>query len=243
MSHSPRHRHDVPRHRVARAVAVSLATVLVVALAAGFFAYRHLEGNITAMDVEDAYLATAQHLSVTADEGTTASEDLTLAVGGTVENVSLRVLSRGTLVGRIVSLADGTPVYENSHIGGLAEVMATVYAVNPQALRWSPRCCSVSPDVTVNLGTSRWISGTASQMLPRRKYSPCSTSSRTVGRSTRTSAVASSSEMCAYSSSRASSRSSGVGSSRSRVRSAAIRRCLSRMLRRRASVGWAVSVG
>ena len=54
MSHSPRHRHDVPRHKVARAVAVSLATVLVVALGAGFFAYRHLEGNITALDVEDA---------------------------------------------------------------------------------------------------------------------------------------------------------------------------------------------
>ena len=37
-----------------RAVAVSLATVLVVALTAGFFVYRHLEGNITSMDVEDA---------------------------------------------------------------------------------------------------------------------------------------------------------------------------------------------
>ncbi|MFP5252592.1 MAG: LCP family protein [Actinomycetes bacterium] len=54
MSHTPRHRHDVPRHRVARAVAVSVATVLVVALGAGFFVYRHLEGNITSMDVEDA---------------------------------------------------------------------------------------------------------------------------------------------------------------------------------------------
>lgn len=54
MSHTPRHRHDVPRHRVVRAVAASVASVLVVALAAGFFAYRHLEGNITSMDVEDA---------------------------------------------------------------------------------------------------------------------------------------------------------------------------------------------
>ena len=54
MPASPRHRHEVPRHRVARAVAISLATVLVVALGVGFFAYRHLEGNITAMDVEDA---------------------------------------------------------------------------------------------------------------------------------------------------------------------------------------------
>jgi LCP family protein required for cell wall assembly len=37
-----------------RAVAISVATVLVVALTGGFFVYRHLEGNITAMDVEDA---------------------------------------------------------------------------------------------------------------------------------------------------------------------------------------------
>ena len=53
-SHSPRHRDRVPRHRAMRAVAVSVATVLVVALTAGFFVYRHLEGNITSMDVEDA---------------------------------------------------------------------------------------------------------------------------------------------------------------------------------------------
>jgi LCP family protein required for cell wall assembly len=37
-----------------KAVAISVATVLVVALTGGFFVYRHLEGNITAMDVEDA---------------------------------------------------------------------------------------------------------------------------------------------------------------------------------------------
>jgi LCP family protein required for cell wall assembly len=54
MSHPPRHRDEVPRHRVVRAVVVSLASVLVVALTAGFFVYRHLEGNITSMDVEDA---------------------------------------------------------------------------------------------------------------------------------------------------------------------------------------------
>jgi LCP family protein required for cell wall assembly len=53
-SPTPRHRDRVPRHRVVKAVAVSLATVLVVALTAGFFVYRHLEGNITSMDVEDA---------------------------------------------------------------------------------------------------------------------------------------------------------------------------------------------
>ncbi len=53
-SHTPRHRDRVPRHRVMKAVAISVATVLVVALTGGFFVYRHLEGNITAMDVEDA---------------------------------------------------------------------------------------------------------------------------------------------------------------------------------------------
>jgi LCP family protein required for cell wall assembly len=54
MSHTPRHRDEVPRHHVMRAVAISVATVLVVALAGGFFVYRHLEGNITSMDVEEA---------------------------------------------------------------------------------------------------------------------------------------------------------------------------------------------
>ncbi|MGZ5416179.1 MAG: LCP family protein [Nocardioides sp.] len=44
----------MPRHRVMKAVVISVATVLVVALTGGFFVYRHLEGNITAMDVEDA---------------------------------------------------------------------------------------------------------------------------------------------------------------------------------------------
>jgi LCP family protein required for cell wall assembly len=37
-----------------RAVAISVAAVLVVALTAGFFVYRHLEGNITTLDLEDA---------------------------------------------------------------------------------------------------------------------------------------------------------------------------------------------
>lgn len=37
-----------------RAVAISVAAVLVVALTAGFFVYRHLEGNITTLDIEDA---------------------------------------------------------------------------------------------------------------------------------------------------------------------------------------------
>ena len=54
MSNTPRHRDEVHKHRVLRAVAVSLATVLVVALTAGFFAYRHLEGNIDSLDVAEA---------------------------------------------------------------------------------------------------------------------------------------------------------------------------------------------
>ncbi len=54
MPHTPRHREQVPRHRVLRAVAISVASALVVVLAGGFFVYRHLEGNITSMDVEDA---------------------------------------------------------------------------------------------------------------------------------------------------------------------------------------------
>lgn len=54
MSHTPRHRDEVHKHRVLRAVAVSLATVLVVALTAGFFAYRQLEGNIDSLDVTEA---------------------------------------------------------------------------------------------------------------------------------------------------------------------------------------------
>ena len=54
MSHMPRHRVEVPRHRVLKAVAVSVAMVLVVALTAGFFVYRHLDGNIDSLDVTEA---------------------------------------------------------------------------------------------------------------------------------------------------------------------------------------------
>jgi LCP family protein required for cell wall assembly len=53
MSHTPRHREEVRKHRVLRALVISVATVLVVALTAGFFVYRHLEGNIDALDVAD----------------------------------------------------------------------------------------------------------------------------------------------------------------------------------------------
>ncbi len=51
---NPRHRHHVPRHRALKAVAISVAAVLVVVLTGGFLVYRHLEGNITSMDVQDA---------------------------------------------------------------------------------------------------------------------------------------------------------------------------------------------
>ncbi len=53
MSHTPRHREEVRKHRVLRAAVISVAAVLVVALTAGFFVYRHLEGNIEALDVTD----------------------------------------------------------------------------------------------------------------------------------------------------------------------------------------------
>jgi LCP family protein required for cell wall assembly len=50
----PRHRHQVPKHRVMRIIAISVATVLIAVLTGGFLVYRHLEGNITAIDVEGA---------------------------------------------------------------------------------------------------------------------------------------------------------------------------------------------
>ncbi len=51
MPHSPRHRQDAPRRRVIRAVVISMTAVLLVVLTGGFFVYRHLDGNITALDV------------------------------------------------------------------------------------------------------------------------------------------------------------------------------------------------
>ncbi len=54
MSHTPRHRDHVPKHRVIRAVAIAVAAALVVTLTAGFFVYRHLEGNIDSLDVTAA---------------------------------------------------------------------------------------------------------------------------------------------------------------------------------------------
>jgi LCP family protein required for cell wall assembly len=54
MSHSPRHRDAVPRHRVIRTIVISVTLVLLVVLTGGFVAYRHLEGNITALNVDQA---------------------------------------------------------------------------------------------------------------------------------------------------------------------------------------------
>jgi len=54
MSQNPRHHEKVRRHRILRAVAISIAAVLVVALTAGFFVYRHLDGNIDSLDVTEA---------------------------------------------------------------------------------------------------------------------------------------------------------------------------------------------
>jgi LCP family protein required for cell wall assembly len=44
----------VPRHRIVKAVAVTVAAVLVVVLTGGFFVYRHLNNNITGIDITSA---------------------------------------------------------------------------------------------------------------------------------------------------------------------------------------------
>lgn len=55
MSDTPRHRGDVrSRHRVAKAVVISLTVVVVAVLTAGYIAYRQLDGNIRELDVTSA---------------------------------------------------------------------------------------------------------------------------------------------------------------------------------------------
>ena len=44
----------MPRHRVIKAVAITVAAVLVVVLTGGFFVYRHLNNNITGIDIISA---------------------------------------------------------------------------------------------------------------------------------------------------------------------------------------------
>ena len=52
---APRHKDRVPtKHRVLKAVATSVAVVLVVVLTGGFFVYRHLNNNITGIDITSA---------------------------------------------------------------------------------------------------------------------------------------------------------------------------------------------
>ncbi len=51
----PRHKDHVPtRHRVLKAIAISVAVVLVVVLTGGFLVYRHLNNNITGIDITSA---------------------------------------------------------------------------------------------------------------------------------------------------------------------------------------------
>ncbi|MGH3509149.1 MAG: LCP family protein [Nocardioidaceae bacterium] len=48
------HREKVPRHRVLKAVGITMATVLVVVIGVGVLIYRHLSGNITGVDMNSA---------------------------------------------------------------------------------------------------------------------------------------------------------------------------------------------
>ncbi|HSV41054.1 MAG TPA: LCP family protein [Nocardioidaceae bacterium] len=52
MGYVGKHRVVKQKRRVARTIAVSLAMVLLVLATGGFFVYRHLEGNITAFDMD-----------------------------------------------------------------------------------------------------------------------------------------------------------------------------------------------
>lgn len=54
MPQSARHIDPTRRHRALKIVAISVAVVLVVALTGGFFMYRHLDKNITSLDVTPA---------------------------------------------------------------------------------------------------------------------------------------------------------------------------------------------
>jgi LCP family protein required for cell wall assembly len=54
VSHDPRHREPVSRRsRVLKTIGISVAMVLVVVLVVGFVAYRHLDGNITSLSIDD----------------------------------------------------------------------------------------------------------------------------------------------------------------------------------------------
>jgi LCP family protein required for cell wall assembly len=55
---APEHGHAHRRHRVLKTVALSVAAVLVVVATAGFFAYRHLDKNITSIPMGSEVLGT-----------------------------------------------------------------------------------------------------------------------------------------------------------------------------------------
>ena len=54
MSQHARHRHEDGRRRVARAAVVTIGAVVLALVIGGLFAYRSLEGNITALDTDEA---------------------------------------------------------------------------------------------------------------------------------------------------------------------------------------------
>jgi LCP family protein required for cell wall assembly len=54
LSDSARHHEPARKHRVLKTVAISVAVVLVALAAGGFFVYRHLDKNITSLDVTPA---------------------------------------------------------------------------------------------------------------------------------------------------------------------------------------------
>ena len=56
------------KHRVLKAVATSVAVVLVVVLTGGFFVYRHLNNNITGIDITSA-LGTKGAVSTASSRG------------------------------------------------------------------------------------------------------------------------------------------------------------------------------
>jgi LCP family protein required for cell wall assembly len=54
LQESPRQAHRPHRHRVLKTLGITLSVVLVVVLAGGFFVYRHLDKNITSLNVTHA---------------------------------------------------------------------------------------------------------------------------------------------------------------------------------------------
>ena len=51
MADTPRHIDVTARRRILKVVAISVAVALAVVLTGGYLAYRHLDGNITALNI------------------------------------------------------------------------------------------------------------------------------------------------------------------------------------------------